>query len=277
MKITLDEVGNLPDISDMRTRRENLVCTNVLTFLLSLLTTVQARAQAEHEIQVYASPTIQKRATIFELHTNYTIKGSEELSDPKSAQYFNATLEITHGVSKNFELGFYVFTSIKPNGEYEYLGSHIRPRVTVPAEWKWPVGASLSMEFGVFRPDAHTDFFWEGEIRPIVDKTIGNIYLSLNPNIGFALNGPEKHWGLSPQFKGVYTIKTRVGVGLEYYGNMGNFNSIGPVSAQEQLLGPMIDLYVDPKWEFNAGFLWGLTRSSNQQIIKLLLGRRIGL
>jgi hypothetical protein len=38
----------------------------------------------------------------------------------------------------------------------------------------------------------------------------------------------------------------------------------------------MIDLYLNPKWEFNGGFLFGLTPNSNQQIAKLLIGRRVG-
>jgi hypothetical protein len=38
----------------------------------------------------------------------------------------------------------------------------------------------------------------------------------------------------------------------------------------------MIDLYLHPKWELNGGFLFGLTENSNQRILKLLLGRRIG-
>ena len=234
-------------------------------------------AQADHEIQVYASPTIQKSATIFELHSNYTFKGSKELIEPKSARYFNATLEVTHGMSNAFELGFYVFTSLKPNGEYQYLGSHIRPRVTVPSDWKWPIGASLSMEFGIFRFDAGEDFFWEGEIRPIIDKSFGNLYLSFNPNVDFALNGRDKHWGLSPQFKTVFTIKKKFGLGFEYYASLGDFKSIPATKYQEHLLGPMLDLYIDPKWEFNAGFLFGLTPASNQEILKLLIGRRIGL
>jgi len=238
---------------------------------------VSALAQADQEIQVYASPTIQARATIFELHTNYTIMGIKDLPDPKSARNFNATLEITHGLARNFELGCYVFTSLKPNGEYEFLGSQIRPRVTAPSNWNWPFGASLSMEFGFFRTDASQDFFWQGEIRPILDKSFGSLYLSLNPNIDFVLSGADKHWGLTPQFKAVYTIQNKIGLGFEYYGSLGSFDDILPVNEQEHLLGPMIDLYLDPNWEFNAGFLFGLTPSSNQQIVKLLVGRRIGL
>ena len=77
---------------------------------------IQANAQADNEIQVYASPTIQQKWTIFELHSNYTFKGSKFLSDPKSAHWTNETLEITHGVGKNFEIGFYTFTGFAPGG-----------------------------------------------------------------------------------------------------------------------------------------------------------------
>jgi hypothetical protein len=35
---------------------------------------VFSNAQADNEIQVYASPTIQYKWTIFELHSNYTFK-----------------------------------------------------------------------------------------------------------------------------------------------------------------------------------------------------------
>jgi len=242
-----------------------------------LLTPHLLIAQADNEIQVYASPTIQYKWTIFELHSNYTFQGSKLLSDPKSAHWTNETLEITHGFGKNFELGFYTFTGFAPNGGgYQYLGNQIRPRVTIPQEWKWNVGASLSVEFGFFRPDDTSSFYWQGEVRPIIDKTIDNWYFAFNPNIDFRVSGDNKGAGIAPQFKAVYTIKQKVGLGLEYYGSLGSFSDILPSNLQEHLLGPMIDLYFDAMWEVNGGFLFGLTENSNQRIFKLLLGRRIG-
>ena len=233
-------------------------------------------AQADNEIQVYASPTIQHKWTIFELHSNYTFKGSKLLNDPKSAKWTNETLEITHGFGKNFEIGFYTFTGIAPGGGYQYLGNQVRPRVTVPSDWKWALGASLSMEFGFFRPDDTTKFVWQGELRPILDKTINNWYFAFNPNIDFVLTGDDKGVGIAPQFKTVYTIKEKLGLGIEYYGGLGSFKKILPIYLQEHLIGPMIDLYVHPMWEINGGFLFGLTQNSNQRVLKILLGRRIG-
>lgn len=246
------------------------------TILPLLLLQVQIHAQADNEIQVYASPTIQHKWTIFELHNNYTFKGSKLLADPKSARWYNKTLEITHGFGKNFEIGFYTFTGIEPDGGFTYLGNQIRPRVTAPGKWKWKLGASLSAEFGFFRPTDTSDYVWQGEIRPVVDKTMGNWYFSFNPNIDFVISGDEKGVGIAPQFKTVYTMQQKVGFGIEYYGSLGEFRKILPLSMQEHLLGPIIDLYVHPMWEIQGGFLFGLTKNSNQRIFKLLLGRRIG-
>jgi hypothetical protein len=246
----------------------------IISFLL--LIQALAKAQADNEIQVYASPVIQHKWTIFELHSNYTFKGSKLLADSKSARWTNETLEITHGFGKNFEIGFYTFTGIAPGGSYQYQGNQIRPRLTVPEKWKWSFGASLSIEFGFFRPSDTAKFFWQGEIRPIIDKAIGNWYFAFNPNLGFVVTGDDKGINIEPQCKTVYTIQSKVGVGIEYYCNLGSFKEILPGKFQEHLLGPMIDLYVDPKWEINVCVLFGLTENSNQSILKILLGRRIG-
>ena len=246
---------------------------SIIAGLLLLHNTILA--QADNEIQVYASPTIQHKWTIFELHNNYTFKGSEFLQDPKEAKWYNTTLEITHGFGKNYEIGFYTIAGIAPGGGYQYLGNQISPRVTVPQEWKWSVGASLSMEFGFFRPDDTTKFQWQGEVRPIIDKTIKNWYFAFNPNIDFVVSGDNKGAGIAPQFKTVYTIKQKTGIGFEYYGGLGSFDNILPLKMQEHLLGPILDLYIHPMWEIQGGFLFGLTKNSNQRIFKLLLGRRV--
>ncbi|MFI5133426.1 MAG: hypothetical protein ACHQEB_03770 [Chitinophagales bacterium] len=235
-----------------------------------------ALSQAESEIQVYSSPITEKGTTFLELHSNYTFKGINGLPDPSSAHYLNESLEITHGLGGNFEIGMYIFGAVVPGKGYQYLGSHIRPRITVPEKLKWPFGASMSVEFGFIRPNADSSYVWDGEIRPIIDKNCGNWYFSFNPNMDFVLNGNDKHLGITPQFKTVYTIQQKVGLGIEYYGTLGTFKKIFPGKMQEHLLGPMIDLYCIKNWEFNSGFLFGLTPNSNHYIFKLILGRRFG-
>src|SRR5689334_24119586 len=96
-----------------------------------------------------------------ELHSNFTIDGSKGFSDGMypTNHAEHETLEITHGWNSWFETGFYVFTSVKTNQGWQWVGDHIRPRVWIPKKWHG-VGASLSTEFGyqrrIFSPDTWT-------------------------------------------------------------------------------------------------------------------------
>ncbi len=247
---------------------------SIVTAVLFILFPALVFCQADNEIQVYASPTIGKKKTIAELHNNYTFKGSKKLAVPGSARWRNHTLEVTHGIAENVEIGFYTFVSVSPGGKYQYLGNQIRPRVTAPNHWNLPFGASLSVEFGRFRDNESIPFYWQGEIRPIIDYNFGNLYASFNPNIDFVVSGPGKQWGFSPQFKSYYNINKKVGLGFEYYGGLGSFSNFLPADLQEHLIGPMFDLLAYPDWELQTGFLFGLTPNSNQSIFKLLVGRR---
>lgn len=247
-----------------------------LLILLAFITYQNiATAQADNEIQVYASPITEKSVTFFELHSNYTFSGPKNLADPTQARFLNEALEITHGFGHNFELGFYTFTALTPDGKYQYLGTHIRPRYTAPEKWKLPFGASLSAEFGFFRTNASNPFYWEGEIRPVIDKTWGNFYIAFNPDIGFILTGADKQWNINPQLKATYTTIQQIGLGIEYYSTVASFSEWFPFPQQEHLIGPAVDLYMLKNWEFNAGFLFGLNDNSNQRILKIILGRRV--
>ena len=249
-----------------------------LTLMFVCMVYLNANAQENYEIQVYASPTMDKGNTIFELHSNYTFNGEKGIKDGVRPYYhsLHETIEITHGIANNFELGFYLFMNYTDPYGYRIVGTHIRPRVTVPEKWKWPVGVSLSAEFGYQRKEYSPDT-WNIEVRPIVDKQIKNFYIAFNPTFGIGLKGvssdhtPE----FEPNIKASYTIKKVVALGFEYYGGMGPVNDMPKISEQGHALFFVADLYLDPKWEVNIGPGWGLTKATDGFVFKLLIGRRI--
>src|ERR1041384_6083999 len=144
---------------------------SILFSLILILSVIDANAQDNYEIQVYGSETVEKGHTMVELHSNYTINGSKAVSDGElpSNHVFHETIEVTHGWTTWFETGFYFFNSLGSDGRTAYVGSHIRPRVAVPESWHWPVGVSLSTEFG-FQKAAFSANTCTLEIRPIIDK-----------------------------------------------------------------------------------------------------------
>ena len=250
------------------------------TLLLStllILTTLVLKAQDNYEIQVYGSETVDSGHTMVELHSNYTFNGSTTIVDGQlpTNHVFHETIEITHGWTPWFETGFYIFNSLGNDGRTAYVGSHIRPRVAAPVAWKWPVGVSISFEFGFqkkeFSPNTATL-----EIRPIVDKKLGGWYFALNPTLDQSFAGPDEHRGLifSPNIKWSYDVTKAVALGMEYYGSTGPFFHYDPIQQQEHQLFAAFDLNSDPKWEFNAGLGIGLTNATDKGIFKIIIGRR---
>lgn len=95
--------------------------------LLALLP-FASTAQDNYEIQVYSSETTEKGVTMLELHSNFTFDGSKTLVNDvlPTNHIFHETIEITHGFTNWFEVGFYFFNALGDNQRSNYVGSHIR-------------------------------------------------------------------------------------------------------------------------------------------------------
>lgn len=249
----------------------------LLLIILLLAVFGKLKAQDNYEIQVYGSETVEKGHTMLELHSNYTFNGTKTITDGEfpTNHILHETIEITHGWTPWFETGFYIFNAIGSDGRTNYVGSHIRPRVAAPEEWKWPVGVSISFEFG-FQKKEYSANTSSLEIRPIVDKKWGKFYMAFNPTLEQSFAGPDAHAGMifSPNLKGSYDVSKVVALGFEYYGNTGPFFHYYATQQQEHQLFAAIDLTTSPNWEFNGGFGYGLTNSTDKALLKIIIGRR---
>jgi hypothetical protein len=232
---------------------------------------------ADYEIQVYGSETVEPNRTMVELHSNYTVNGERQTINRvfPSHHALHETLEVTHGFTPWFETGLYVFSNVQPGTGWEWVGNNIRPRVRAPAEWHWPVGVSLSAEVG-YQRRAFTEDTWSCEIRPIIDKQLGRWYVSLNPAFEKSLHGLNSSAGFvfAPSAKVSYELTKKVAAGIEYYSSLGPVGRFGTWQEQEHQIMPVLDLDFSPDWEFNFGVGIGLTHSTDDLIVKLILGRR---
>lgn len=247
-----------------------------IAVLLSLIVS-ELRAQNNYEIQVYGSELVSPGRTMIELHSNNTLNGSkttDEFGMLPTNHVQHETIEITHGWNKWFETGFYIFNSIGNEGRTAYVGSHLRPRVAIPEDLNWPVGLSLSLEFG-FQKSAFDPNTATLEIRPIIDKKINKIYLSFNPTLDQSFKGPDQNRGLiwSPNLKASYDVTKVVALGFEYYGSTGPFFNPDPYKEQDHQIFVAGDLNFDPNWEVNFGYGIG-SQTADKSIIKLIIGRR---
>lgn len=242
-----------------------------------LLCAKPALAQDNYEIQVYGSETVEPGHTMVELHSNFTIDGTKQITDGvyPTNHAEHETVEITHGFNDWFEVGFYIFTSVNSGQGWQWVGDHIRPRFRVPEKWHWPVGVSLSNEVGYQRRQYSTDT-WTWEMRPIVDQKVGRWYWSFNPTFDYSLHGLSQNQGFvfSPNFKFSYDFTPKIAGGLEYYGSLGPATNFLPIHQQQQQIFPAIDLNLAPQWEINFGLGVGLTGSTDHLIVKAIIGYR---
>jgi hypothetical protein len=253
-------------------------CILALAVLAALLlSAAPAIAQENYEIQVYGSDTVEPGHTMVELHSNFTIDGTKQITDGvyPTNHAEHETVEITHGINDWFEVGFYIFTSVRSGQGWQWVGDHIRPRFRVPEKWHWPVGVSLSNEVGYQRRQFSTDT-WTWEMRPIVDQKVGRWYWSFNPTFDYSMHGLSQNQGFvfSPNFKFSYDFTPKIAGGLEYYGSVGPATDFLPIHQQQQQIFPAIDLNLAPQWEINLGLGVGLTGTTDHLIVKGIIGYR---
>jgi hypothetical protein len=236
----------------------------------------RAAAQGGYEIQVYGADLVERGRTMLELHTNFTFDGvpAPPGGVASSRHALHATIEVTHGFSDWLEVGFYLFTSVRPGAGPEWVGDHLRPRVRAPASWHWPVGVSVSAEVGPERRGYLGDT-WSLELRPIVDKQMGRWYWSLNPALERALAGAsDPAWEFSPGATVTVDVSRTLTLGVEYYGGYGPLGGFDAPDARWQQLFPVVALNVSPDWELNAGIGFGLTPATDRLTAKVIAGRR---
>ena len=237
----------------------------------------QASARDDYEIQVYAAETVAAGRTMVELHSNFTPQGERDQVNGvlPSHHALHETVEITQGFTSWFETGFYVFTSVQPYNGWRWAGDHIRPRVRIPEEWHWPLGLSLSTEIGYLGRSFSEDT-WSWELRPIIDKEWGRWYFALNPALEKSLSGLNSSAGFAfaPSAKVGFKVSELINVGVEYYASVGDLLHFDKWNAQQHQIFPVVDLDLGADWEFNFGVGFGLTKSTDELVVKMILGHR---
>ena len=254
----------------------------VFLVFATLLLARSAMAQNNYEIQVYGADTVAPRSTMVELHSNFTVDGARAIKNSTlgaGALYptnhvEHETVEITTGINNWSEVGFYIFTAEHSGQGVQWVGDHIRPRVRAPDQWHWPVGASLSMEFGYQRRVYSSDT-WTLELRPIIDKQLGRWYLATNLAVDRSFHGTSVPMGVTfaPAGKVGYDFTKVISGGFEYYADYGDIVAPDTLHNQQQQLFAVTDLNVSPQWEINFGVGIGPTAGTDHLIVKGILGR----
>lgn len=128
-------------------------------------------------------------------------------------------------------------------------------------------------------PDAR----WRGEsnekieARLILEKPLGPAVLRLNPKLEKTVSGPDVEEGLELEYAAsLYAgLTPALRPGIELYGSMGEVSNFKSRAAQEHYIVPAVTWQLLPRVAWNVGVAFGLTRASDDLVIKSIL--EIGL
>ncbi len=222
------------------------------------------------------TPLFQLKATSRTSLPLHDLTGAPCVTQVPSNNYAtHETIEAVTGLTSWSEVGAYLFTSEQLAPGVRAVGGSVRYKVRAPGTWNWPVNVALSTELEYDDPGFSTDR-WTWELRPVIDKSLGRWYLSVNPTLERTLEGTGVSNGIefSPSAKAEFDFTDRISGGAEYYAAYGKIGGFAPPQSRLQQVFGVVDLHVSPRWEVNAGLGAGMTEASSHLVGKVILGRR---
>lgn len=232
------------------------------------------------EFEVY--PYATESRGVLELETDNAVvaQGHNESGDgtaagtfPSQSMWYNQ-YELTYGLTDRIEGAAYLNLAM-PRGEgFWWAGSKFRLRGRLFDEVTLPVNLGWYLELEWHKTPQFDDDEMELEMRPIIEKDFGRLSIVANPKFEKAIFlGPDKNKGFEFGYaSGVYYRWMRyLSPGLEFYGAIGNIDDSDPLSTQQHYIFPVIWGELPHGIEYNVGPGIGMTRGSDQVIVKFNL------
>jgi hypothetical protein len=221
-----------------------------------------ARAADPFEIQVYDGTANEPGHAGLELHLNTVASGSTRAEPPllPPNHQTHATFEPSFGMTRFWEIGGYVQSTIRGDGTLDYAGTKVRSKLVTPPGWHDHLRLGANFEISALPSKYDADRIG-GEIRPIVAWEDEGWLFAFNPILGLSF-----HAHASPSFEpaamAVRKLGSAVSAGLEYYGDIGSITGPKPVRDQEHYLYEVVNLIGIERVEVNFGVGEGLTAGS---------------
>ena len=248
-----------------------------LTFAVALICTFPAggaRAvdQVHDEIQVYNAGIAEVGQWTYEQHLNFAAIGQTVPEFPggfTSNHSLQGTPEFAYGLTKWWEVGFYLPFAVTGTGEFLSNGAKIRNLFVVPGADKrnffYGVNFELGYEMPQFSPTP-----WALEIRPIIGARNKEWEFIVNPIVDVSF-GPPDEADFAPAARLARNLGEDRFIGLEYYSDFGKIGNFLPLQQQSQQLYAVTDFKVK-EVDVELGVGYGFTPGSDRLIFKAIIG-----
>jgi hypothetical protein len=237
-----------------------------------LLSGGSARAVDPFEIQVYDGTADRRGQAGLEVHANTIVEGLRTTTPPELPAHRTShlTFEPSYGLRDFWEVGAYLQTALRPEGDFDFAGVKLRTKLVTPPGWsasRARLGVNVELSY---IPAAYDASRWGGEVPPIIAWESERAMVAVNPIVGLPPGGGT--FGLEPCATAVFKLPRLVSVGLEYYADLGPLTRPARWLDQQHYVYEVVNLLAFARWELNVGLGQGLTPVSQPLVAKLIVG-----
>jgi hypothetical protein len=235
-----------------------------------------ARAAPE-EIQVYMDEMDEPGHFGLDLHNNYVFDGAKQPDYSGgliSRHAYRFTPEFSYGITPNLEGGFYILSTVAPDGSVLIGGEKLRLKFIAPRpqdqHWYWGLNLEVGKVSHAYDPNP-----WNGELKGILGYHDDHWVLAINPNIDWSFSN-RVHAPPTTEIdtKVGYKLSKDLTLGVESYDEAGEIRAFGRGPTAHNLYG-VVDTSIRG-WDLNFGLGWGLTSVSDGLVAKAIIGVPFG-
>jgi len=226
--------------------------------------------QVHDEIQVYNAEIADVGQWTIQQHLNYAFVGQSQPEVPggfASNRALQGTPELAYGITKWWEIGFYLPFAINGDGILSD-GAKIRNLFVIPDAAKRSFFYGVNFELGYETPKFSATP-WTLEIRPIIGVRNKEWEFIVNPIVDLSFGSSQGGADFAPAVRLARNLGQDRFIGLEYYADFGKIGDFLPLKQQSQQLFAVTDFKVNKiDVEFGTGF--GFTPGSDRLIFKAI-------
>ena len=234
--------------------------------LLPLFTACSAVSQDVFEIRVeeYERPALGELT--LEQHVNYA--GTNDLdviSRTTDNRQLHMSYELTGGIAEFASVGAMILTTTpRGSGTVDYVGWRLLSHFYLPETWRTglKLGMTVELSFG--------GNFKAIELRPVLEKRIGDVQIDINPAVEapLARSGALSEWEFEPSARIGYLALGRIEPNLEYYGSIGKLTNPSNLHDQAHQIYPGLRIRLLRNISLDVGVGIGLTSQGGKLLYK---------
>ncbi len=181
------------------------------------------------------------------------------------------SVEVEHGITDRWTVSAYADFEQPHDGDFRFV--QVRAVVTRYRFFEQGerfLDGAIYVEY--YLPKKHFSASEKVETRVILQKDIGQWSLIANPIFDKAVSG-EVEEGLEFEYAAAvyYRWSVRWTPGVEFYGDIGELADPHSKRAQQHYIFPRVGIKLEPRVALDLGYGFGLTRASDDQILKAIV------